>query len=174
MIRDAWNVIRRTANRGPRFVRRFFIIAAVLLAAPGCGKKDSAENYPFLIPIEASWDVARETVAKVKEAMEEGDLEGFRGLLALRTREAFPLETLQADYAAHREEYVNRVRTAKIMHVVRPVLESPWVDIKLLYFDNTVEWWRLAYEDGHWRIQKTGLTILDLEYNSPAAPPPRR
>ncbi len=151
--------------------------AALVCLAAGCDGKNkdgSTENHPFLISIEASWDVARDMTRKVREAVEAGDMTRFQALLALRTRDTLPIAKLQADFDAHREEYVNRVKTAKIMHVVRPVLDSPWVDVKLLHFDNTVEWWRLAYEEGDWRIQKTGLTILDLEYNAPAAPSPRR
>lgn len=157
-----------------RTTGRILAVTALACLAAGCGKKEGTENHPFLISIDASWDVAREMNQKVREAVESGDMTRFQALLALRTQDVLPLAKLQADYEAHRQEYINRVKTAKIMHVVRPVLDSPWVDMKLLHFDNTVEWWRLAYEGGEWRIQKTGLTILDLEYNAPAAPAPRR
>ncbi len=150
-------------------------ILAVLGVLAGCGQESGwAERHPFLVSVDESWRVSRAMLEKVTASLQEGDVDGFRTSLAIRARGQFPAEKLREDYENHKEEFVNRVRTAKLMHVVPPNLDSPFIDMKILHHDNAIEWWRLAYEEKEWRIQKMGLTILDLEYNTLGAAGPGR
>lgn len=126
-------------------------LAAVLLVLTGCGDPAAREQ-------EKAFRGARKTLDAYRQALRSGDCAAAWACLTWKRREELPLETLQADYAQHRDRYYYRA-DAKSEDIGYDGLR---VVLKLIDGEGHVAFVALLPEDGGWRIEGSDPSFTAL------------
>ncbi len=132
-------------------VRAAAILLLALLPA-GCGRSEDPER-------DAAFRGAARTLETYMKALKEGDCRKAYECLSWKRRKEITLAQIEADYAGNRERFHYRAGSAKIE---KSFYDSFRVYAMLVNGDGKREFVSLLPEDGAWRIEEKGGSLVDL------------
>lgn len=130
---------------------RGIMIAALLAGAAGCGGGGDPEQA-------AAFRGAERTLQAYMKALQEGDVKTAYGCLSWQRRREIPLADIEADYASHRDRFHYRAGGK----IERSHYDGFRVFAKLVNGDGRLEFVSLVPEDGAWKIEETGGSIVEV------------